>query len=156
MLISRYENRWNPWKDLEALQNHLTGALGLSSTSTPLRASTDEKLQPTSWTPLVDVIEDEKEYLIKVEAPEVKKEDLTVKVQDGVLHVDGQRKFEREDEGRRFHRVERFYGRFSRSFALPDDADQEKVTAEFTDGILRVRVAKAEKAKPKQVEVRVA
>ena len=158
MLINRYENRWNPWKELEALQQQLAGAFASApgGNSTPLRTATGEKLQATTWTPLVDIIEDDKEYLIKVEAPEVKKEEFTVKVLDGVLSVTGERKFEREQEGRKFHRVERVYGHFARSFGLPDDADHEKVSAEFTDGVLRVHVAKAEKTKPKQIEVRVA
>ena len=156
MLLRRYENSWNPLKELEAIQNHLTGALGLPSASTPIRTVNDEKLQQPSWTPLVDVLEDGKEYLIKLETPEVKKEEITVKVQDGVLRVEGERKQEREDKSKRYHRVERLYGHFSRCFALPDDADTEKVSAEYADGILRIRVAKTEKPQPRQIEVRVA
>jgi HSP20 family protein len=77
----------------------------------------------------VDITEDDKEYLIKAELPEVKKSDVKVRVDDGVLYISGQRNFEKEDKGKRYHRIERAYGSFTRSFALPDDVDPEHVNA---------------------------
>ena len=88
--------------------------------------------------------------------PEVKKEDLKIAVEDGVLTLSGERKFEKEEKGKRYHRVERTYGSFARSFTVPDDADADKVRAEFKDGVLLVRLEKSEKAKPKTLEVQVA
>ena len=85
----------------------------------------------------------------------MKKEEVKVSVQDGVLTISGERKYEKEEKGKKYHRVERAYGSFARSFALPDDADAEKVAGEFKDGILKVHVPKSEKAKPKKVEVKV-
>jgi len=79
----------------------------------------------------VDIVEDEKEYLIKAELPEVKKEDVKLTVENGVLTLSGERKFEKEEDNKRYHRIERAYGSFVRSFSLPDDADDGKVTAEF-------------------------
>jgi len=105
--------------------------------------------------PLVDIAEDDKEYLIKAELPEVKKEDVKVAVQDDVLTITGERKFEKEEQGKKYHRVERAYGSFTRSFTLPEDADPAKVSAGFKDGILMVHLAKSEKAKPKSIEVKV-
>ncbi|MCF7669918.1 MAG: Hsp20/alpha crystallin family protein, partial [Verrucomicrobia bacterium] len=103
-----------------------------------------------------DISEDENTYCIKAELPEVKKEDLSVTVENGVLTITGDRKFEKEEKGRKYHRVERGYGKFSRSFGLPDDADSSNVNAEFKNGILTLNVAKSEKAKPKAIDVKVA
>ena len=107
------------------------------------------------WAPLVDITEDDKEYVIKTELPEIKKEDVKVAVENGLLTIVGERKFEKE-ENKKYHRVERAYGRFVRSFVLPDGADAEKVNAEFKDGVLKVHLPKSEKTKPKQIEVKVA
>jgi HSP20 family protein len=99
--------------------------------------------------------EDDKEYLIKTELPDVKKEDVKVAVENGRLTITGERKFEKE-ESKKYHRVERLYGRFVRSFIVPDVAEVDKVSAEFTEGVLKVHLPKSEKAKPRQIEVKVA
>ena len=104
----------------------------------------------------VDISEDDKEYTIKAELPDVKKEDIKLNVHDDVLTITGERKYEKEEKGKKYHRVERAYGSFMRSFTLPEDADGTKVTAEYKDGLLNVRVPKSEKAKPKTIEVKVA
>ena len=101
------------------------------------------------------ILEPGKEYLIKVELPEVKKEDVKISMEEGTLTIMGDRKFEKEESGKKYHRVERAYGSFGRSFSLPDDASPGKVTADFKDGILKVHLAKNAKAKPQQVEVSV-
>jgi HSP20 family protein len=100
-------------------------------------------------------VEDEDGYGITLELPEVKKEDVNVTVENGVLTIRGERRKEQEVEGRRYHRVERAYGCFSRSFIIPDDGDASQVQAKFTDGVLRIGIAKSEAARPKQIEVRV-
>lgn len=103
----------------------------------------------------MDIAEDDKEYLIKVELPEVQKDDVKVTTEGGTLTISGERKSESEEKGRKFHRMERYYGRFERSFSIPDDAEPDNVKAEFKDGVLRVHLAKSEKARPKQIEVKV-
>jgi HSP20 family protein len=103
----------------------------------------------------VDISENDQEYVIKAELPEVKKEDVKVTAEEGTLTILGERKFAKADTGTKYHRVERAYGSFGRSFSLPDDASPAKVTAEFKDGVLTVHLAKTEKAKPQQVEVKV-
>lgn len=108
------------------------------------------------WAPLVDITEDDREYLIKAELPEVRKEDVKVTVEHGTLNLSGERKLEKAENGRHYHRIERSYGSFVRSFVLPDDADAQKVAAEFKDGVLRVRVQKLEQALPKSIEIKVA
>jgi HSP20 family protein len=109
----------------------------------------------TEWAPSVDIIEDDKEWLVKADLPEVKKEDVKVTVENGVLTITGERKLEKEEKNKKYHRIERSYGNFLRSFTLPDGADSSNVDAEFKDGVLKVRLLKSEKAKPKAVEVKV-
>jgi HSP20 family protein len=144
--------RWDPFKEMDDLQKRLTSIFGL----TPQRpASGKEDMTVTQWLPLVDITEDDKQYLIKAELPEVKKDDVKVTVENGVLTLSGERKFEKEEKDKRYHRIERSYGSFTRSFSVPDDADDTKVGAEFKDGVLTVRLAKSEKARPKSIEVKV-
>jgi len=145
--------RWDPFKELDELQNRLSTLFGRA----PVRRQEGgkEAMTVAEWSPLVDISEDDKEYVIKAELPEVKKEDVKVTVENDVLTITGERKFEKEEKGRKYHRVERAYGNFVRSFTLPDDADANKVNAEFKDGVLKVRVTKSESAKPKQIEVKV-
>src|SRR5947208_13820267 len=115
---------------MEKIQNHLSQLFVL-----PLRLTNRrEEITLPEWTPLADITEDDKEYLIKAELPEMKKEDVKVTVENGVLTISGERKFEQEEKKRKFHRVERGYGTFVRSFTLPDDADSNKVKAEFKNG----------------------
>lgn len=146
--------RWDPFKEMEDLQSRFAKFFGL----TPARAENGGKelMTITQWAPSVDIIEDEKEWLVKAELPEVKKEDVKVTVDDGVLTITGERKFEKEEKDKKYHRLERSYGNFVRSFALPDGADGSKINAEFKDGVLNVHLPKTEKAKPKTVEVKVA
>src|SRR5439155_18074138 len=110
----------------------------------------------TKWSPSVDIIDDEKEWLVKADLPEVKKEAVKVTVENGVVTITGERKLEKEEKDKMYHRIERAYGTFMRSFTLPDGADGSKVNAEFKDGVLKVHLPKGEKAKPKAVEVKVA
>jgi HSP20 family protein len=114
-----------------------------------------EALTVAQWSPLVDITEDEKEYLIKAELPDMKKEDVRLTVENDVLAISGERKFEKEEKGRKYHRVERAYGSFVRSFSLPEDADGSKVSADFKDGMLQVHLPKSQKAKPKAIEIKV-
>jgi HSP20 family protein len=108
------------------------------------------------WVPLVDVTETPKEYVIKAELPEIKKEDVKVAIEDGVLTIQGERKTEKEEKDRKVHRIERSYGKFLRSFSVPADVDDKKVLAEFKEGVLVVSIPKAETAKPRVIDVKVA
>ncbi len=147
-----FKIQWNPSKERDELESRLATILGQ-------RASTGnggkEALTVAEWSPLVDIVEDEKEYLIKAELPEMRKEDVRLTVEDEVLTISGERKFEKEEQGRKHHRIERAYGSFVRSFSLPEDADGSKVTADYKDGVLHVHLSKSEKAKPKSIEIKV-
>jgi HSP20 family protein len=96
----------------------------------------------------VDIGEDDKEFIVKAELPEVKKEDIKVNVEDGTLSISGERKVEKEEKGLKFHRIERAYGRFERLFTLPDGADASKITSEFKEGILTIHLPKSPNLKP--------
>jgi len=138
---------------MEDLQNRLSTFF----TRPPMRRTNGkESITQPEWTPLADITEDEKEYVIKAELPDLRKEDVKVTVENGVLTISGERKFEKEEKKKKYHRVERGYGSFVRTFALPEDAEATKVKAEFKHGMLEVHLPKNEKAKPKQIEVHVA
>jgi HSP20 family protein len=125
----------------------------------PLTSSTGESkeaISVTQWSPLVDITEDDKEYLVKAEIPEIKKEDIKINVHDDVLTLSGERKYEKEEKGKKYHRVERAYGSFLRSFTLPEDADGSKISAEYKDGMLKLHLPKSEQAKKKAIEVKIA
>ncbi len=146
-------SKWNPLRELDEIQSRITGMLGRSLLKP--EAGFREPVVVSEWSPLVDITEDEKEFLIKVELPEVKRDDLKVTVENGVLAITGERKFEKEETTKKYHRVERSYGSFLRSFSLPEETVGDKVNAEFKDGILSVHLAKVKSAKPSAHMVKV-
>jgi HSP20 family protein len=143
--------RWNPFKEWEEIEKRLSTYMGRPAARTE---AGKEAMTVAEWSPLVDITEDEKEYVIKAELPDVKKEDIKLTVEDNVMSISGERKYEKEEKGKKYHRVERAYGSFLRSFTLPDAADGSTVSAEYKDGVLNVRLPKSEKAKPKSIEVK--
>lgn len=143
--------RWDPFRDLEDLQTRLASALGRGWT----QSGNDMDTPLANWAPLVDITEDENEYMIKAELPEVRKEDVRVSVENGVLAISGERKIEKEEKTTKFHRVERSYGSFMRSFTMPEGTDASKVKAEFKEGLLRVHLPKSEQVKPRSIEIKV-
>src|SRR5207249_4588924 len=144
--------RWDPFRELEEMSNRLNR---LFERPTLRTGNGKEALTVADWVPSVDISETDTEYLIKAELPEVKKEDVKVTLQDGVLMIQGERQQEKEEKGKKFHRVERSYRSFVRSFTLPDYVDNTNVKAEFKEGILNLHLPKYERAKPKAIEVRV-
>lgn len=108
-----------------------------------------------TWTPAVDVFEDANGFVIKAELPEVKQEDVKVNLDGNILSITGTRNLENEEKREGYHRIERSYGQFYRSFTLPPNADKDAVAAEFRNGMLRLHIPKKEEAKPKQIEVRI-
>lgn len=141
--------RWNPLREIENLQNRLFNALA------PSMANGSSDTDSPSWAPLVDIVEDSAEYLITAELPQVRKEDVKITLENGRLTVSGERQPQEEKDGRKIHRLERPYGPFFRTFALPEDADSGQVRAVFREGVLEITVSKHEKALPRQIEVKV-
>lgn len=147
---------WNSFRELEDMSQRLNRMFERPFPGRLARAGEGKDAMTTfDWAPTVDVIETAEEFQIKAELPEVTKEEVKVSVDAGVLRIEGERKQEKEEKGKKYHRVERSYGSFLRTFALPDNVDESKVKAEFKDGVLNVRLPKAEKAKPKAIEVKV-
>lgn len=145
--------RWNPWKEMEQMQSRLGSLWNWD----PFRAASgqEESLTVSEWMPRVDIAEDEKEFLVKAELPEMKKEDVKVTVEEGVLTISGERKAEKEEKSKKYHRIESEYGSFLRSFALPAAIQGDKVAAEFKDGMLKVHLPKDTKGPAKAVEIKV-
>lgn len=142
--------KWDPFKEREDVSNRLNRLFWR-----PLaRAeSGNEMLAMADWSPSADITETDFAYLIKAEIPGVKIEDIKVTVQDGMLTMQGERK--KEEKSKKFRRIERSYGCFSRSSLMPDDVDENSVKAEFKDGMLNITLVKSEKAKPKSINVSV-
>jgi HSP20 family protein len=150
--------KWNPFGELDELQNRFDSLFfnGFPNRMRFLRRfENGEELRLPNWSPLVDITEDDHEYLFKADLPEMKKEDVKVTVEKGILFIAGERKIEKEEKKTKFHRIERAYGRFERTFALPDDADPAKIVADFKDGLLKVHLPKLPMAKVKPIEVKV-
>jgi HSP20 family protein len=139
--------RWEPFREMENLFRDYAPFIGRS-----LRRNGDEF---SDWKPLADITENDKEYLIKAELPEVKKEDVKITLEDGVITISGERKKETELKEANEIRVESFYGTFTRSFALPDNVDVDGIRAETKDGVLKVHVPKSAtvKSQARKIEI---
>lgn len=140
---------WDPWREMEDMFDRYNRALGR-----PLGRNL-EMVSGGDWTPRADIVETEKDFQIKMEIPEVKKEDVKISVENGVLMIKGERHREKEEKGKKFHRVERYYGSFARSFSLPDNVAADKINATFKDGLLSLEIPKSATAKAKAIEVTV-
>jgi HSP20 family protein len=141
---------WDPFRELEEMSNRLNRVFNRGTTP-----GGTKELAMTDWSPSVDIVETAEDFQVKAELPDVKKEDVKVNVSDGLLRIEGERKFDKEDKTKKYHRVERFYGSFMRSFSLPAGVEADKVRAEFKDGLLTVRLPKSPKALPRNVDVKV-
>lgn len=140
--------KWEPIRELEDMLERYSGKLGWPR---PGR----EDFTVAEWSPKVDIIETANEYIIKAELPEVNKEDVKISVENGELCISGERKQEKEEKGKKFHRIERVYGSFMRSFTLPSNADEANIKASFKDGMLNLTLPKSAQAKPRVTEVKV-
>jgi HSP20 family protein len=145
---------WNPLREMDEAQNRFNPFF-LAGFPNRMGSGEIHSLTVADWSPEVDISEDDRGYLLKADLPEMKKEDVRVTVEDGILCVSGERKTEKEDQKRKFHRTERSFGNFRRSFTLPEDADSTKVTAEFCDGVLKVHLPTTPIARSKAIEVKV-
>ncbi|MDD4931860.1 MAG: Hsp20/alpha crystallin family protein [Methylacidiphilaceae bacterium] len=142
---------WDPFRELEEMRKRMAT---LWERPLELLETPSERLELAEWRPLADITEDDKEYLVKLELPGMKREEVKVSMESGVLTISGERKLEKEEKGKKYHRVERAYGSFSRSFVIPDDVVADKIDAQFKEGVLQVHLPKGEHAKPKTIEVK--
>jgi HSP20 family protein len=140
--------RWEPFRDLMTTQERLGRLFNDLS-----RGFLEEDGGTRPWSPAVDIFETDQNLVVKAELPGVDAKDVEIRVEDNTLYLKGERKFEKETKEENYHRVERTYGSFARSFSLPNSVDSEKTTAEYKDGILTVTMPKREEAKPKTIKI---
>jgi len=146
---------WNPLREMEEFQNRFQTFFGGFPTF-PFRFPKDgDRFKMPDWSPLVDIIEDDHEYLFKADLPEMRKDDVKITIENGILYISGERRTEKEEKKRKFHRLERFFGTFERTFTVPEDADTTKIVADFHDGVLQVHLPKRPMPKPQAIEVKV-
>ena len=140
--------RWDPFASLDDMFSRMPGAFGRWP-----RLSSDG--DTAEWSPTVDISETDTEYLLKAQLPSVKREDVHVTFDDGMLTISGERKQEKEEKGEKFHRIESLHGTFSRSFSLPDAIDAAAIRAEAKDGVITIHVPKSqtEARKPKEIKI---
>lgn len=138
--------RWDPFREVVALQNRMNSLFReMNEGESPLTTA--------SFVPAVDIYEDPKKVVLKLEVPGIEEKDLDIRVENNTLMVKGERKFEKEEKEENFHRIERRYGSFTRTFRLPSTVDPEKVEAGYDKGVLKVTLAKRAEAKPKQIKI---
>jgi HSP20 family protein len=143
--------RWlDPFRDLAAIQDRMNQ---IFEDALARSRGRDEGFRTGMWTPAVDIYENNEFVVVKAELPGVEKDRISVEVKEGILTLRGERGFDRELKKESYHRIERAYGSFHRSFSLPVSVDQENVTARFQDGVLEVKLPKKDQEKPKQIEV---
>ena len=140
--------RWDPYRDLSSFADRFNRALG-----TVAGRERDEELNLGTWIPPVDISEDKDRITLTAELPGFTEDQVEVQMEGGVLTIRGERKFEDEQEGRNFHRLERSYGTFVRSFTLPNNVDRENIHASFRNGLLEIDLPKREEARPRQIKI---
>ncbi len=140
--------RWDPFREVMALQNRVNNLFREMNEG-------DSPLTTASFVPAVDIYEDSKKVVLKLEVPGIEEKDLDVRVENNTLTVKGERKFEKEEKEENFHRIERRYGSFFRSFTLPSTVDSEHINASYTNGVLKLELSKKPEAQPKQIKVNV-
>ena len=142
--------KWEPFRDVDDVFDRFFAE---SMRRWPRASSATQ--QPREWAPAADVSETDGEYLIKAELPEVRKEDVSITVQDGVLTLAGERKQEKVEEQEKVHRIERFYGSFARRFALPENADEQGIRAESRDGVIVIHIPKQRVVEPQPRQIQI-
>jgi len=144
--------RWNdPFRELATLQERMNRAFE----DTLGRGRRDEELFTGTWAPPVDIVETKDKLVLTAELPGFSEEQIQINFEDGVLSIEGERRFEKEAKDESYHRVERSYGKFLRSFSLPGNVDSQKISAVFTNGLLTIELPKREETKPKSIKVQV-
>lgn len=142
--------RWtDPFRELAALQDRVNRAF---DTALPARMR-DEDLFTGTWAPPVDIFETKEKTVLKAELPGFDENQISLKFEDGILTIEGERKLEKENGDENYHRVERSYGKFLRSFTIPTNVDHEKIAASFSNGVLTVELPKREETKPKAIKI---
>ena len=141
--------RWDPFRDMNVLQDRMNRLF--EDAGRGWRGS--EPSATTAWSPAVDIFETEGEIVVKAELPGMERKDITLNLEKNVLTLKGERRFDKETKEENYHLVERAYGGFSRSFSIPATVDEEKIKADYKDGVLKIILPKKEQLKPKQIQI---
>ena len=141
--------RWDPFRDLNILQDRMNRLFDDAGSTW----RTDEPAATTSWSPSVDIFETEGEIVVKAELPGIDRKDIQLNLENNVLSLRGERKFQKETKDDNYHRIERSYGVFSRAFSIPATVDEERIRADYKDGVLKIVLPKKDQAKPKQIKI---
>lgn len=141
--------KWDPFREMEAMLDPYS-----KSRDWPFRSGRNLNMVDADWAPRADISETDDGFCITAEVPGIKREDVKIEVVDHVLNIRGENKQEKEEKGKKFHRVERYYGSFSRSFSLPENVNEDKIEAVFKDGVLALTIPKTEIKKPKPIEIK--
>jgi HSP20 family protein len=143
---------WDPLEEWGGVQDRLNRLFEETFGRYPVGKR--ETLERT-WSPVVDIYEEKDSIIVKAELPGIKKDEVSIEIKDNVLTLSGERKYEQETKKENYHRIERFYGKFSRSFTLPETVQVEKVKANYKDGVLEITLPKAEETKPKSIPIKI-
>jgi len=141
--------RWDPFRDLNMLQDRMNRLFEDASRNW----KGDEPAATTTWSPAVDIFETESEIVVKAEVPGMERKDITLNLENNVLTLRGERRFLKEAKEENYHRIERSYGGFSRAFSIPATVDEEKIRADYQDGVLKIVLPKKEQLRPKQIKI---
>jgi HSP20 family protein len=139
--------KWDPFREIDDMFTKYLRHFNRPS------LGNQELIASGDWAPRTDIAESDLDFTIKVEVPEIKREDIKITIDNGVLNIRGERKWEQEDKNVKYHRIERHYGSFLRSFSLPDNVAEEQIDAQFKEGVLTLRLPKTEKSKSKEIEI---
>ncbi|HLQ76085.1 MAG TPA: Hsp20/alpha crystallin family protein [Terriglobia bacterium] len=142
--------RWDPFRDLNILQERMNRVF---EDVAGRGWKTDEPSATTSWSPAVDIYETDNEITVQAELPGVDRKDIALQLENNVLTLKGERRFEKETNQENYHRIERSYGGFSRAFTIPTSVDDDKIRADYKDGILKIALPKKEQVKAKQIKI---
>ena len=149
--------RWNSMRDLISMErefnivfNSLERKFGFGESD-----NSNEKFENAVWMPITNILEDENQYYLNIDLPGIKKEDVKINYSNGQLSISGERKQETIEKNAKYHRAERSYGKYYKSFSLPQKIKENEINAEFKDGQLKISITKSEEAKPKQLETKV-
>jgi HSP20 family protein len=140
--------RWDPYREFGSLAERFNRAVGSAGSR-----ERDEEMGLGAWMPPVDIAEDKDKVVVTTELPGFKEDEVQIQVEGNLLTIRGERKFEQEKEGKNYHRIERAYGQFIRTFTLPNNVDRENIRAHFKNGLLEVEMPKRADAKPKQIKI---
>lgn len=147
--------KWNPTRDLFNLEREFNKLFSTFGDKFGISRADEEAYENAIWSPLADISENDDKYIVKLDLPGIDKKDVKLSFTEGQITISGERKQENEEKDTKYHRVERMYGKYYRSFVLPNKIKEDKIDAQFKNGQLTITIPKADEVKPKEIEIKV-